>query len=178
MQRIVYYVAMSLDGYIAGHEEDVSGFIPSGPGVDQYFKDLQDFKTVIMGRKTYEFGYQFGLTPGASPYPWMRNIVFSSSVRFDQSSQVETAELTLERVRQIREESETDIYLCGGGELASWLLRHKQLDVLKVKLNPLILGGGIPLFGENTLGHRCSFIDQKGYSDGLQIITYDIQYDE
>jgi len=176
MQRITYYVAMSLDDYIAGPDEDISGFIQSGPGVDRYFQDLQQFQTVIMGRKTYEFGYRFGLKPGAAPYPWAKNIVFSSSLHFDEESDVETTTLSVENIERIKKESDTDIYLCGGGDLANWLLEEKQIDMLKVKLNPLILGQGTKLFGKNEDQYRCDLVDREGFSDGLQILNYNIHY--
>lgn len=57
MRKIVYYVASSLDGFTSGLNEDVSGFIPTCHGVDQYLADLAHYDTVIMGRRTYEFGY-------------------------------------------------------------------------------------------------------------------------
>lgn len=80
MPKIVYYVAISLDGYIAGEGDDVSMFIPGGNGVEQYQKDLLDFSTVIMGRRTYEFGYQYGLQPGQPAYPHMEHYIFSDSL--------------------------------------------------------------------------------------------------
>jgi dihydrofolate reductase len=57
MRKIIYYVACSLDGFIAGEQEDISGFVSGGNGVDKYLSDLAAFDTVIMGRNTYEFGY-------------------------------------------------------------------------------------------------------------------------
>src|SRR5690606_2345472 len=36
MQKIVYYVASSIDGYISGVDEDISQFIMEGDGVDKY----------------------------------------------------------------------------------------------------------------------------------------------
>lgn len=66
MRKITYYVAISLDGFIAGPDGDISGFVQQGEGVNQYLQDLQAFDTVIMGRKTYEFGYAYGLQPGSS----------------------------------------------------------------------------------------------------------------
>lgn len=33
MRRIVYYVAASLDGFICGPNEDISGFVGEGSGV-------------------------------------------------------------------------------------------------------------------------------------------------
>ena len=67
MQKIVYYIATSIDGYICGKEGDASGFVGKGEGVTRYLQDLEAFDTVIMGRKTYEFG----LSPGEPAYPHM-----------------------------------------------------------------------------------------------------------
>lgn len=58
MNKIIYYVATSLDGYISGLDEDISGFVGVGSGLQKYLDDLKGFETDIMGRKTYEFGYK------------------------------------------------------------------------------------------------------------------------
>ena len=76
MRRIVYYVAASIDGFISGPDGDIAGFVEGGSGVDKYLDDLGRFDTVIMGRKTYEFGYRFGLQPGQPAYPHMRHFCF------------------------------------------------------------------------------------------------------
>lgn len=75
MNKIIYYVATSLDGFIAGMNDDISDFVFDGDGVKKYQSDLQEFDTVIMGRKTYEFGYNYGLEPGQPAYPNMRIII-------------------------------------------------------------------------------------------------------
>jgi dihydrofolate reductase len=52
MRKIVYYVASSLDGFISGPNDDISGFVGTGNGVKKYLSDLLNFDTVIMGRHT------------------------------------------------------------------------------------------------------------------------------
>lgn len=71
MNQIVYYKAVSIDRFIAGLNEDISGFVVESAGVNQYKADLLQFATIIMGRKTYEFGDNYGLTPGQPAYPQM-----------------------------------------------------------------------------------------------------------
>ena len=89
MHPIIYDVAVSIDGFISGPSEDVSRFPHSGAIVEDYQARLQNYKTCLMGRKTYEFGYQFGLNPGQNPYPHMRSIVLSESIDLPKSSDVE-----------------------------------------------------------------------------------------
>jgi dihydrofolate reductase len=64
MKKVVYYVAISIDGFICGLDADISGFVGEGNGITQYIDDLKKFENVIMGRNAYEFGYVYGLIPG------------------------------------------------------------------------------------------------------------------
>lgn len=174
MKKIIYYVACSLDGYIAGKNDDVSKFIMQGDGVEKYQSDLANFKTVIMGRKTYEFGFQYGLVPGQPAYPNMEHHIFSNTLKIDKlSAAVKIEKLSVDRVKEIQQKAKTDIYLCGGGELAGWLLDKGLIDQLKLKLNPVVLGSGTKLFGTSTTHERWELIDQESFADGLQILTYD-----
>ena len=70
-----------------GCREDISGFeyTQESDGIERYIQDLQNFDTVIMGRKTYEFGYKFGLKPGEPAYPHMNHYIFSKTLKFDTS---------------------------------------------------------------------------------------------
>ena len=173
--RIVYYVAVSLDGFICGENEDISLFVGEGSGVTRYLADLQHFKTVIMGRKTYEFGYAFGLPPGQPPYPHMEHYIFSETLSFDNPHpQVHIEKRNIERVKEIRDASETDVYLCGGGVFAGWLLEHGLIDRLKIKLNPVVLGSGTSLFGNYRTAARFELVDSELYDKSLSIITYEL----
>lgn len=175
MPKIIYYVAVSLDGFIAGTGDDVSQFAFGGAGVEQYQEDLQAFKTVIMGRRTYEFGYAYGLQPGQPAYLHMEHHIFSESLHFEQPTpQVHLEPLALERVTAIRDASPTDVYLCGGGAFAGWLLDNHLIDQLKLKLNPIVIGSGIRLFGNSTTKANWELTERQHFPEGLQILTYNI----
>lgn len=175
MPKIIYYVAVSLDGYIAGENNDISKFVASGNGVEKYLADLQEFETVIMGRKTYEFGYQFGLKPGQPAYPHMEHHIFSDSLKIDElAGNVYIEKLSVKRIEQIRDNSSTDVYLCGGGQFAGWLLDHGLIDQLKLKLNPIVLGNGVPLFGNSVSSFKGKLFKKASFDEGLEILTYGI----
>ncbi len=177
MNKIVYYVATSLDGYIAGENDDISMFVSSGKGVEQYMEDLGTYESTIMGRKTYEFGYKYGLKPGYPAYTHMDHFIFSNELSFeDQHEQVHVCQMDMEKVKQIRASSSTDIYLCGGGEFAAWLLEGEQIDTLKLKVNPILLGKGVKLFGPSKKPYHLELTDSESYDDGLLINTYNIKY--
>ena len=178
MGNLIYYVASSIDGFISGENGDVSKFIYQGKGVEKYLEDLKSFDTVMMGRKTYEFGYEYGAIAGQpSPaYPHMKHYIFSDTLEFDnQSEQVEVKKVTVAEVLNIKKEATSDIYLCGGGEFAGWLFDNGLIDQLKIKLNPIILGQGVALFGNSKKSLVANLIEKQSFEDGLQILTYNLQ---
>ena len=149
MPKIHYYIAISLDGYISGENGDIGGFLGEGKGIQKYLSDLNDYETVIMGRNTYEFGYQYGLKPGDLAYPHMDHFIFSDTLSIEGANdKLSIKKLELDEIKNIRANSNTDVYLCGGGMFAGWLLEHEQIDVLKLKINPLVIGKGVRLFGD------------------------------
>lgn len=147
MREIIYDVATSLDGFIAGPDDDVSAFPAEGDHVAAYQARLERYATAIMGRRTYEFGYRFGLQPGARAYPHMDHHVFSRSLELPEGSEVSVVrDGWRERVEALRAARGGPIYLCGGGILAGWLANEGLIDRLRLKINPLVLGAGVPLF--------------------------------
>ena len=176
MRKIVYYVAASLDGFIAGPDEDISGFIQGGEGVEQYQADLQHYDAVLMGRKTYEFGYRYGLEPGQPAYGHMTHYIFSNSLRFDVAhEQVKVSPLDLDFIRDLKRRDGKAIYLCGGGELAGRLLEQGLIDEIKIKLNPLVLGRGVPLFANLKRQYNLEFVQSVSFPSGMQTLTYTVK---
>jgi len=147
MQPIIYDVAVSIDGFISGVDGDISQFASEGAIVDDYYARLTGYSVAIMGRNTYEFGYRYGLEPGANPYRHMKTIVFSSEIKLPENRDVSVVR-TLERpfLEDMKMSAEGPIYLCGGGQFAGVLLDAGLIDVLRLKRAPILLGQGVPLF--------------------------------
>ena len=107
MREIIYYVANSLDGFIAGEQDDISGFVSGGNGVEQYFSDLAGFDTVIVGKNTYEFGYKFGLQPGQPAYPHMQHYIFSNQLELaEKHEKVQIKKMELAEIDAIQKRKE------------------------------------------------------------------------
>ena len=177
MRKIVYYVAVSMDGFIEGPDKSSDKFIHEPSIVDYYLNDLKNFDTTIMGRNTYENGYKYGLEPGQAPYPHMQHYIFSNTLSFSNvNDRVKVLKPDLKYIYELHKGNATDIYLCGGGIFAGWLLDNELIDVLKLKLNPVILGGGTRLFGSCS---KSLFLDLKeslDFDSGFKILTYNIKY--
>lgn len=175
MKRIMYYAACSLDGYVAGRNGDIGMFIRKGSAADHYRRQLETFDTVIMCRQTYEFGYGYGLKAGQPTCDNMKHYIFSNSLKFDAPHpDVQVRPPSREAVAALKEGDGPDIYLCGGGPFAGWLLEWGLIDVLKLRVNPVILGGGAPLFGHSQKSARFDLVRSIPCDYGVVINEYKI----
>jgi dihydrofolate reductase len=177
MRKIIYYVAMSLDGYIVGPTDSIDGFVSEGSGVNKYLSDLKAFDTVIMGRNTYEFGFKYGIVPGQPAYEHMEHYIFSNSASYENlHDKVHIVPRDISLVRKLKKGSGSDIYLCGGSLFAGWLLENELIDELIIKLNPVLLGQGLPLFSSTARQLKLDLQEVQEYDHGLVINKYKINY--
>lgn len=180
MRELVYYVAVTLDGFIAGPNGEFDAFLIEGDhmdGINQRFADTlptvaaealgieqnrETFDTVLMGWNTYAVG---GL---ASPYAHLRQIVFSRSQSATGENLEVTADDPVEVVRRLKHEDGAAIWLCGGGALAATLA--EEIDRLVLKRQPLLFGSGIPLFGDRPYHpERFDAVETTAYETGVVV---------
>lgn len=191
MRKLVYYVATTLDGYIAGPDggdptgepyfpvpRDLVEFIAAEypetlPGPARAAMGIEGpgrhFDTVLEGRASFEIGLEAGL-PDA--YPHLRHLVFSGGLAADPASEVEIVDGDpLERARELKAEDGLDIWICGGGTLAHALL--PEIDRLVLKQSPSVIGSGVPLFNGPFAPHTFEPVGTVELDSGVRVITLD-----
>jgi dihydrofolate reductase len=137
-----------------------------------------------MGRKTYEYGFRYGLKPGEpsgiaqAVHPELKHYIFSNALDFPSNDRVELVrEDPVSFCAKLKSEGRhQNIWLCGGGQLAGALLRHQLIDTLILKINPILLGDGIPLFGTRQKVNL-ELLHCKTYTNGVVMPTYRMVYD-
>ena len=185
MRTLTYYVATTLDGFIAREDGSFHEF----PWDDAFGGELlarfpetfpahlrtdslsnQRFDTVLMGRGTYEVGLREGIT---SPYPSLRQYVFSRTLAESPDPDVIlVAGDAMETVRGLKDEDGRGIWLCGGSELASTLYEAALIDELVIKLNPILFGAGIPLFRGTVSARRLTLLESEAFPSGHLLLRY------
>jgi dihydrofolate reductase len=171
MRKIRYHVASTVDGFIARKDHTVEGFLPEGEHVTDYLASLkQDYGAVLMGRRTYEFGLQFGVT---DPYPWLKQYVLSRTMGRSPDANVALVSANIvDFVGGLKVEAGKDIYLCGGAELAGTLFAEGLVDEIVLKLNPVLFGSGVPLFSGPIRQSALELADSKVYGNGVVLLRY------
>jgi len=165
-------VATSVDGFIARTDHTFDCFPMEGAHVDDYLETLKAYDTVVMGRRTYEVGLRAGVS---DPYPWMDTWVFSRTLGSSPSPRVRVvAEDPTLTVRRLEEGDGGPIYLCGGGALASSLFAAGLVDSVWVKLNPMVLGDGVPFAPGLRAQPRLTLTGTERYDSGVVLLRYDV----
>lgn len=184
MRELTYFVAVSLDGRIAAPDGDFSAFSMQGDHIDWIVREYPEtlpgpalaalgvtprnehFDTVLMGWNTYAVGLPFDQT---DPYPHLRQHVFSRRSRELPEGIVLSAD-PLGTVRALKAEQGTGIWLCGGGEIATELA--DEIDRLVLKVNPLLLGDGVPLFGGGYRPRGFELTASTAFDSGVVVNSY------
>lgn len=187
MRPLTYYVAVTLDGFIAAPDGDASAFPIEGDHMEVLMHEFTDtipthvqaaagleadrsrFDTIVMGWRTYTPALDVGIT---HPYAHLRQIVATRSSRH-LADGIETTDDPVATVRTLKREPGTGIYLAGGGELAGALLG--EIDRLVLKLNPFVLGDGIPLFSGTAALRRFRPVASREFESGVRITEYEPQ---
>ena len=174
MRRIVYQVAMSLDGYIAGPNGEYDWIAPD-PDID-FQATWARFDTLLMGRGTYKLVQD----QGGGGTKGMTVVVFSRTLRQADHPKVTIVNDNAEKVLgELREKPGKDIWLFGGGSLCRSLLELRQVDAVEVAVVPHLLGGGIPFLEPPARQARLKLTESKVYpKTGTVMLEYAVDYAE
>lgn len=167
MRKVIYSVAASLDGYIAGPDGEFD-WIPEEPEID-WGAFLERFDTVLVGRGTWEVLAREGPGPTAG----MRTLVFSTTLEEVHDDRVTLVrEGAEDAVRRLREEEGKEIWLMGGGVLFGSLLDAGLVDEIEVAVVPVLLGSGIPLLPDRDERTVLELLDSTVYPSGIASLRY------
>ena len=158
MRKIILYIAMSLDGYIADKFGGVSwlggdGSDSKNPGSYEEFMETID--TVILGYNTYH-----QIITELSPDIWVYNNKMSYVIthkHFEDKDNIRFTDDLENLILKLKQEKGKDIWICGGAKIVHQLIFLNLIDEFYFTIIPTILGEGIRLF-ENlmlSLSSKC-----------------------
>jgi dihydrofolate reductase len=186
VRELVYFIGVSLDGLIAGPDDQIDFYPMSEPYAEWMATEFGDalpthvrrqlgidaapnrrFDTVVMGRRTYEPALALGIT---SPYAHLRQVVVSRTLESPDPDITVVRDDPVGAVRALKEEIGLDVYLAGGGQLAGELLT--EIDRLVVKLYPIVAGAGRTAFGTRFAPTRFQLDDLRSFPGGNAVLYY------
>jgi dihydrofolate reductase len=170
--NIVYYVASSLDGFIATSDGAVEWLSSFGTSADDsgYQAFYATVDALLMGSRTYEQILGFG----GWPYPGKPCWVFSHRDLPVSCSEVRLTRRTpLEVVSELQTHGLRRAWLVGGGQLAAAFRAQRLITDYIVTVFPVLLGDGLPMFGAAGAQEQLSLLSSRPLSNGIIQLSYD-----
>lgn len=178
--KVFVYIACSLDGFIAGDDNDLSwlpGATPEGekaPEVDptavQFEPFISSVGSLLMGRSTYDVVKGFG---GEWPYGDRPVLIATHRELSDAPEHISAIAGDIESMVAAAKKAANGkhVYL-DGGNLIRQALDANLIDELIITIVPVILGSGHSLFAGAKKRHPLKLISQHRFSDQLTQLIF------
>lgn len=166
MLEVVYYVACSLDGFIADREGGLGWLAPFEGGDEDYGYErfYASVDAVLMGRATFEFCR----TLSQWPYAGKPVRVFARSpIERPPSDTLMVAGPPSAIVESLEAGGLRRAYLVGGGLLAAAFREQGLINGYIVSVVPVILGGGTPMIAPGGSVDRLILVGSHAFGSGI-----------
>ncbi len=185
--RFQYYTATSLDGFIAGADDDLdwlTNYSPPDPPPDlkrdtgSYDDFYAGVGALIMGSSTYEWVLAHA---DSWPYPDKPAWVLSSrdlpSPKGDADVRIVAAEVAELRDELAAAAGAQNLWIVGGGPVVSQFAAAGLLDDVIVTVVPVALGAGKPLFAEPLPDGPMKLVEAQPSPTGMVELRYEVVRD-
>ena len=166
---ISVYIATSLDGFIADKYNQVDWLhqIPNPSGDDCGFAEfMQNIDALVMGRNTLEVVLSFDCDwPYSKPVFVLSNTLQQVPEKFKNKVFLVKGELK-DVVDSLNKQGFKHLYIDGGKTIQGFL-QQDLIDELIITTVPVLLGGGIALFGELKAPLKFKHVKATRYLDCL-----------
>jgi dihydrofolate reductase len=168
--EIIQYNDVSLDGYIAGADDDTS-WIPECGG-QEFEEVVSNNEVILMGRRSYEFA----VIEEMFPYDCSLNLIMThdeEQLENDDNDGVIFTDKTPEEVVElIGELGFNSVFLMGGGQLNTSFLEANLIDEIILTVHPIVLGDGIKLYEGLESIVNFDLISQKDLVEGSRVLKF------
>jgi len=171
-RKLILYIAVSLDGYIATDEHKMDWlFAVEGEGDNGFAKFYDTIDTVLIGRTTYDWILRHETVD--SIYKDKECYIFTRTEKPAFNHITFIHDNAAGFVKELKNKEGKNIWVVGGGELLQIFMKEKLVDELFVTIAPVLLGKGIPLFKDNDFQTRLLLKNINRYNQFVEL-HYDV----
>jgi len=170
-RKVILYIAMSLDGYIAKQNDDISflSLVEEKAEDYGYAEFVKTVDTVIWGRKTYDKIISFGIK---FPHPDKKVFVLTRTRRPKKANVTFYSDNLQDLIVRLKSQNGKHIYVDGGAEIVNELMRLNLIDEFIISIIPVFLGSGISLFKSGRPESGLTLINTTHFKKGLVQLHY------
>ena len=183
-RKLILSMTMTLDGYVAGPNDEMDWLINSADEWADLFKDLDSADTYLLGRKMYPIYSEYWQSVLRNPdseanelkfarlADKTQHIVFTKGDFKPDWKNTRVAHDLQAEVTRLKKENGKNIIAWGGANFAANLIKLGLVDEFRFALNPTVLTKGKSLFNNLEQRKKLALIDAKPLKSGLVILRY------
>jgi dihydrofolate reductase len=185
MRKIIVSDLMSLDGYIAGPNNEIDWFVYEQEFGNYVHELMSQVGAILYGRVTYEWNSQYWPTAtNNDPFVIEKmnalpKYVFSTTLAKVSWGKYENAHLIKtnveSEVRKLKQQQGKDMVIFGSGALISSFLKMGLIDELRTFVQPVILGRGLQLFRNLNERYKLNLVSSTPMNSGVVKLVYESQ---
>jgi dihydrofolate reductase len=188
MRKLKLHVAMSLDGYIAGPNNEMDWIDFSWNKKLREYEDRlhESVDTILLGRKmTNEFisywsnvmnkledhEYTFAKKMMETP-----KIVFTKTLNKSEwpNTEIATGDLK-DEITKLKSQEGGDIIVYGGASFDSSLIKENLIDEFYLFINPVAIGNGKTIFKDLEEIRKLSLVEYIAFDSGTVLLHYEVK---
>jgi dihydrofolate reductase len=182
MQRLGVFNLMTLDGYFAGQNGDISWHMADAEFQEYAEKNSNSGSTLLFGRVTYELMASYWTSKNAldndsvvargmndSP-----KIVFSRTLqKADWINTRLVKDDMIGTVRELKQQTGPGLTILGSGSIVMQLAQAGLIDKYQIMLNPVVLGKGKTMFENIKDRLALKLLSTRSFSNGNVLLVYE-----
>lgn len=183
MRRVIYSMGASLDGYIVGPD---GRFDWTAPDPEVFRSHVDEIRTVgvhLLGRRLYEtmrYWETADQDPGlgdaerewAALWTSLPKVVFSRTLSTVEGKARLASGNLAEEIERLRTASEVADIAIGGATLAAAAAALDLIDEYRLRVYPLLVGGGIPYFPRGVRRVDLQLLETRTFGCGVVYLRY------
>ena len=194
MRKIISFMHISLDGFVAGLNGEIDWVKVDEEIFDYVGKRISEGDTALYGRVTYQMMENYWPAAGDKPtatrhdiehskwYNKVRKVVLSTTMK-DAGLSAGQAGLTntkiisdnlSDAINEIKQQAGEDILLFGSPTATHSLIQLNLIDGYWLFVNPIILGQGIPLFADIKDKIKLKLLTTRQFTSGVTELNYTV----
>ena len=185
MRKIISFMHISLDGFVAGPNGEMDWIKVDEEIFDHVGKRIGESDTALYGRVTYQMMESYWPTAGDEPdaskhdiehskwYKKAHKIVLSKTMRdADLPNTTIISDNLLGSINEIKQQAGNEILLFGSPAATHALIQLNLIDGYWLFVNPIILGRGVPLFEDVKSQIKLKLLTTRQFTCGVTALDY------
>ncbi|MDH2917055.1 MAG: dihydrofolate reductase family protein [Gallionella sp.] len=187
MRKIVSFVHLSLDGFVASADGSLDWVSITDELFDYVEQRIQQTDTALYGRVTYQMMEAYWPTAAAQPnaskhdhehsrwYKSARKVVLSKTLadKNDANTKIIRSHLS-DEITLLKQSTGSEILVFGSPSATHALMAENLIDEYWIFINPVLLGQGIPLFKNIKDRTKLKLVKSKIFTSGVVCLHYEV----